>query len=152
MKKILLVFTSLLFVYSCGILHKSKDYHEFDGFYLCVKDGKAYPFYNDSNKAVMIDTAAIANFTEVTKVEKRKSKDIQPPYEVYIELDSMAALKMFLITSMSYKQTIALIIDDKLMIAPIINSPINDGKILITGLDKKTAKDIVRQLKDKMKN
>ena len=114
---------------------------------MCVNQGELFRFYNDTNKAVMIDTQAIVPVSSILKMEKRPFDFGKDYNNIYIEVDSVAAISLFLATSNNKQKTIALILNNKLYVAPTINGTVDKGKILISMVDKKTTKIILKEFR-----
>jgi len=139
----------IVFFYSCNILKKASidNSYKRGGLFMCVNQGELFRFYNDTNKAVMIDTQAIVPVSSILKMEKRPFDFGKDYNNIYIEVDSVAAISLFLATSNNKQKTIALILNNKLYVAPTINGTVDKGKILISMVDKKTTKIILKEFR-----
>lgn len=77
------------------------------------------------------------------------NKDSRYGYEVYIRMNDEGAREWKNITSRNQGRAVAIVVGDKIMCAPYINSEIVGGKASITGdFDRKEAQDIANKLMD----
>lgn len=77
------------------------------------------------------------------------NKDSQYGYEVYIRMNDQGSREWKNITNRNKGRAVAIVVEDKIMCAPYINSEIVGGKASITGeFDRKEAQDIANKLMD----
>lgn len=77
------------------------------------------------------------------------NKDSRYGYEVYIRMNDQGSREWKNITNRNKGRAVAIVVEDKIMCAPYINSEIVGGKASITGeFDRKEAQDIANKLMD----
>ena len=75
------------------------------------------------------------------------NKDSQYGYEVYIRMNDEGAREWKNITNRNMGRAVAIVVGDKIMCAPYINSEIVGGKASLAGdFDRKEAQDIANKL------
>ena len=138
MKKIsiwVIIFVSLLS--SCKIMYEKKDnlgnFSNFNGFYTADTVGYRYVYYNDSARFEYIDTNAILSFRDIKSMKKRKGKF--GGNDLFIGLTDNGKKIFADYTTNNVGNKVAIIFDDKLLMAPTIQGSITGGEIIITGYD-----------------
>lgn len=77
------------------------------------------------------------------------NNDSRNGYEVYIRMNDEGAREWKNITNRNMGRAVAIVVEDKIMCAPYINSEIVGGKASLTGeFDRKEAQDIANKLMD----
>lgn len=119
---------------------------KYNGIYKTSEAGINYVFYNDSLSSLKIDTIPVVSSFEFKEVKKKYNKTLRQ-YELFINLTNTGSTKFAEVTKANIGKPLAIIINGKLLTAPIIQTEITDGKLMITGLDKKLVNEIVRYFK-----
>lgn len=125
--------------------HSSKvsNTYKYNGIYKTSETGINYVFYNDSLSSLKIDTIPVVSSFEFKEVKKKYNKTLRQ-YELFINLTNTGSIKFAEVTKSNIGKPLAIIINDKLLTAPIIQTEITDGKLMITGLDKELVNEIVK--------
>ena len=119
---------------------------KFNGIYKTSETGINYTFYNDSTTSLKIDTIPVVSSFEFMEVKKKYNKQFRQ-YELYINLTKKGSKTFAEVTKANIGKPLAIIINDKLLAAPIIQIEITDGKLMVTGLDKALVMEIVGYFK-----
>ncbi len=154
MKKLFLLALIFVFLSSCSVLlFKKNDFeqvsnnYKYSGLYLMDENGACVKMYNDSTKSFYIDTIPVVSYNEFTKMKKRRDKHFSDKYYIEATINKTAAQRFTKATKENVGKKIAIIINDKLLSAPVINSEITGRKVHISGLDKQLADKIIYQFK-----
>lgn len=125
-----------LFAFSCKTLLKTHKIDEqnyrFNGIYLISENAYKISFYDDSSKFLFIDTVPVIGLKDIEKVKKQKDKYSNMP-NLYIKLTDNAKSTFAKITKEHINEQLAVILNDKLVMAPIILTEITSGELTISG-------------------
>ena len=117
-----------------------------NGIYNTSETGINYTFFNDSTSSVKIDTIPVVSSFEFMEVKKKYNKEFKQ-YELFINLTKKGSISFAKLTKANIGKPLAIIINDKLLAAPLIQTEITDGRLMLTGLDKALVKEIVGYFK-----
>jgi preprotein translocase subunit SecD len=151
MKKITLILAIIILFSSCTLFQKTTDTtplekYKFNGIYHTIEDGFEYALYADSTEVYYIDTVAIVRFSDFDEVEKRKNKTIGGS-DLFIKLNEEAKENFAKATKEHIGEVFTIILQDKMISAPIVMEEITGGEILLTAADEKTIDEIVKYYK-----
>ena len=119
---------------------------KFNSIYKTSETGINYTFYNDSTSSLKIDTIPVISSLDFMEVKKKYNKEFRQ-YELYINLIKKGSTSFAEVSKANIGKPLAIIINDKLLAAPTIQTEITDGKLMVTGLDKDLVKEIVGYFK-----
>ena len=143
---VLMVFS----IFSCGLFRKipKEDFKTFgfNGIYLVTENGIEYPFFYDSSKSLIIDTVPIIKLSDIEIVKKQKDKNYGF-FNLYLKLTEDAKNKFALVSQKHIGEPFAIILNNKLISAPIVQTEILGGEITITGIDDKIIDTFVKTFK-----
>lgn len=147
MKKLYIFIVFLLFLsFSCNLIQKIDNdplvSYKFNGIYLITENGMAYPFFSDSTEIYLIDTIPIIKLSDIEKARKQKNRYSKEP-ELYLELNNNSRHEFAIFTKNHILDTLAIILNNKLILAPKIISEIPKGKISVNGIDENIIDDFV---------
>jgi preprotein translocase subunit SecD len=131
MKILNVIFTVAIF-FSCSDNQFNK---EFLAFEIRLAESERYatlkemPLYKSDQKFFVFDSVFLKN-DDITSAEVI---DWQTQPKVSIILNDVGRIKFADFTQKNVGKTAAIIVDNKLVSAPKINAPINEGKLLIVG-------------------
>lgn len=133
--------------YSCNLLKKSPkiilDKNNLNGFFIEKTDGTKFILYKDTI-SFYIDTLVVLKFSDFDVIEKKKSK--YGDYNLYFSIKNENKELLLNITKEQKGNNIFLIINDKLISAPIIQEEISGGEIVITGLEERFIDEILNSI------
>ena len=150
MKKLILPILFFSIFFSCNILKEKSTPPVFDakynGFYRVSSSGEKIHFYNDTSDFVFIDTSVLISANDIKLMKKQKNKMTKTP-ELFIELTDAGAIKFADYTANHIGDKLAIIFGDKLLSAPVIQSEISGGKIVISSYEGEFIDDIISAFK-----
>lgn len=111
-------------------------------------NGVEFSFYNEPTKILKIDTVALIKINDFESLQKVKDKGYYG-FNLQINLNDSATKVFADYTKNHINKQLAIILNDKLIIAPIIMSEISGGHLSITGTDEKLVDEIVNYYKPK---
>lgn len=146
MQKIVLIFSFFILIFSsCNIFKNTVEgeykRYDFNGIYPVVESGMEYQYYNDTGK-IWIDTSAVVRFEEFSEVKKKKSNSVQA-YELLITMTDEAGERFEVFTKNNINKKAAFILNDKLIMAPVIATVITGNKVSVIAVDEKDIDEVI---------
>ncbi len=133
----ILVVILLSLLSSCRIMHEKNEnldnLSKFNGFYTVDSVGYKFVYYNDSLRFEYIDTNAILTFNDIKSIKNKKGK--YGGRELFIVLTDDAKKVFADYTQNNVGNKLAIIFNDKLIMAPVIQDAITGGEVVVTGYD-----------------
>jgi len=155
MKNLIFFVGVVSFLFSCNLLKEKTAPAVFDaqfnGFYSVVSTGDKFYFYEDTVDFVFIDSNVVISADDIKLMKKQKNKVMKTP-ELYIELTDEGAIKFADYTANYIGEKLAIIFGDRLLSAPVIQSEISGGKLVITTSDGEFIDDIISSFKQYKRN
>ena len=148
MKSQIFIWLFILNIFLCFSFYPKKDVKtKYNGIYLIVEKGKEFSLINQQQVKVAVDSVPIISILDFEKV--RMTYINYPNYpELDIQLTKKGKLKFAKVTSENIGKSLAIIIDNKLLSLATVQTEIPNGKIGISGLDKKQIEEIVKRFKN----
>jgi preprotein translocase subunit SecD len=109
---------------------------KYNGIYLITENGKEFSLITQKQIKIVVDTVPIIEIFDFEKVRIAYINDSNDP-QLDIQLNQAGKLKFAKLTRENIGKRLAIILDDILLSAPIVETEIPNGKIGISGLDKK---------------
>jgi len=140
---VLTTFISCLF-HSC--LQTDKVIYKYNGIYKTQQNGKVFSLINDSVKKITIDTVPVITPVDF-KIVRMDYYSVDKSPALFILLTETGKIKFAELTRNNIGKPLALILEDKLLSAPTIQSEIPNGQIEAGGLDRKLIEHLVKKFK-----
>jgi preprotein translocase subunit SecD len=139
---------SIIILASCNTQTGSSiiSQNKIGGLYEINESGEIFSFYN-SNEIFKLDTLSHIPFKYFESIQKQKSQ-YDGIYSVYIKLDPQGTLLFKEMTERNKNKQLCLVIDNKIMAAPMVTAIIPDGKVTLTIADKNGLEEIINYLKN----
>ena len=138
------IFLILLFAtISCN---NSENKTLINGFYEENEKGISYKLPNDTSIIIKVNNKPIINFNDFESVVFDKDP-INNSSIIFIKLDKIASDVLLKASERNINKRLPLIFDNEILIAPVIKSKIYNGLLQITGIDDKTSKKLIENLK-----
>lgn len=132
------------FAFSCKTLVKTQiidvQNYRFNGIYSISEDGYKIFFYDDSSKFLLIDTIPIIGLKDIMSVKKEKDK-YSKMSNLTIKLTDDGTKFFAKITKEHINEKLPVILNDKLVMAPIVMTEISGGELTISGYELDTIID-----------
>ena len=122
-----------------------KEEFKFNGIYKLKEGGLEYFHYNDSSQVYHIDPVPVIKVKDFVKVKKQKNE--YNMIELYIRIDDKYVEKFADITTENIGKPLIFILNDKLVAAPIVQTEISGGVVVLTGIDENLIDEIIKTQK-----
>jgi len=139
--KIVLITIAFLLIFS-----DNRAQNNFNGIYKVSNSGKAFTLKSDTI-VLHVDSIALLSINEFMTVKKKHDRKMNS-YELLITLTESGTKIFAEVSEANIGKQLAVIIDNKLLTAPFVNTIISEGKISVTGLEKETVNEIVKYFKN----
>lgn len=147
-KSQIIVGLSVLFSFLSFSFYLKKDpITKYNGIYLIVEKGKEFSLITQKQIKIAVDSVPIVGILDFEKVRMAYINYPDDP-QLDIQLTENGKLKFAKLTRENIGKPLAIILDDMLLSVPIVETEIPNGKIGVSGLDKK----LVRTLAERFKN
>lgn len=101
-------------------------------------------FYIDNNALLDVDDISLAKMIEYKEADNEVTPTV---YQIQLDFTEEGKKKLATITKNNIGKKLGILIDGKLVVAPVITQPISKGIILIhTYISKSEAEDIVNRI------
>lgn len=141
---------TLFFIFFYNISYSQNNLN-LNGFYLESENGIEYQKFDDSNFSCKIDTNKVIGLENIISVKKQKAKYLHRK-NLLITFDNDASKVLADISEKNIGKKFAFFYDNKLIMAPVIQSKITGGKVMITAGDDNTINSIYKVLKSDIKS
>jgi len=148
-KILYLLLASVFTFYSCDCQENKGN--NLNGIYQTNVNGVEFKFFNDTTKSIRIDTLPLVSCLYFENVEIHIQSEAGEPM-LHIQLTDCGKKKFTKITKNNIGKQLAIILDGKLLSAPVVRETITNGRIYVSGVDKEFAEKVVRDFeKNKVK-
>ena len=117
------------------------------GLFELSETGKIYKSYNEV-QSYRLDTISCISFQDFESAKKEKASYNKNLYVLEFKLNQSGKIKFEEMTKRNVGKQICFVIKDKVIIAPLLNSAITDGKISLSGAQKNIIEEIIEYLKN----
>jgi preprotein translocase subunit SecD len=144
----LLLVNSIIIISSCNVQTGSsiESQNKIGGLYEINESGEIFSFYNN-NETFKLDTASHIPFKYFESIKKQKSQ-YDGIYSVYIKLNPQGALLFKDMTERNKNKQLCLIINNKIMAAPLVTDIITSGQLTLMIADKNGLEEIINYLQN----
>jgi preprotein translocase subunit SecD len=151
MKKInksqIIIGLSVLFGFLSFSFYLKKDPRtKYNGIYLIVEKGKEFSLITQKQIKIAVDSVPIVGILDIEKVRMAYINYPNDP-QLEIQLTENGKLKFAKLTRENIGKPLAIILDDMLLSVPIVETEIPNGKIGVSGLDKKLVRTLAQRFK-----
>ncbi|MEN7551754.1 hypothetical protein AAG747_27815 [Rapidithrix thailandica] len=141
--KILIVFTSLLLLWGCGRkypLMKINPGKE-GGIYEIANQGKEYTSYNPE-QTYLLNPSTCISFADFESVQQEDSPYEGGSYRFIFKLNETGTLKFKEFTQRNLGKQVCLVVNNKVIVAPVIQEVIPSGLLSISMSDPQYVEEI----------
>ena len=144
MKASILTITSIIFFSCFAFCQTQHDDTLMNGIYQTSENGIELALHNQDDNSLKIDSRAVLSFSEIVKTEDYIHPMTSQP-AIKLILTEAGSIKIREASSENLGKPLAIIVDNKILVAPIVREVISGGTLEITGKHAALIQSAIRE-------